>query len=206
MMKTLIILDRDGVINQDSDHFVKSEAEFIPLAGSLEAIAQLCQANYSVMVATNQSGIARGLFSLETLYAMHQKLQDLLQPFGGHIDGFYFCPHGPDDQCDCRKPKPGMMFQIAQDFYKQPLYNQLIYNQENASHSEPLLSQVIVVGDSLRDIDAGHAAGCRTVLVKTGKGLRSLKKITEENLSQYKNTPVYNNLAAFTQQLLNSNQ
>lgn len=189
-MSRLIILDRDGVINQDSDSFIKTIDEFIPLPGSLEAIAQLCQAGYSVMVATNQSGIARQLFSLATLNAMHDKLQTLLKPLGGHISGFYFCPHGPDDQCHCRKPKAGMILQIAEDFFGPDMV------------PEKTLSEVFVIGDSLRDLQAGRAAGARVALVKTGKGIRSLKHIAENNLLDYQQLPVYTDLADFTRQLL----
>ena len=158
----LIVLDRDGVINQDSDHFIKTVDEFIPLPGSLEAIADLCHAGFKVIVATNQSGIYRELFTLNTLSAMHDKLQNLLAPLGGQIEKFYFCPHGPDDECDCRKPRPGMIYQIANDFL--------------TDHSE--LSNIYVIGDSLRDLDAGLAAGTKVALVKTGKGERSLKKLS----------------------------
>ncbi len=189
-MSRLIILDRDGVINQDSDDYIKSVDEFIPLPGSLEAIAQLCQADYAVMVATNQSGIARQFFTLETLKAMHAKLQLLLAPLGGKIAQFYYCPHGPDEQCTCRKPKPGMIIQIAHDFFP----------------ADGSLSRVFVVGDSLRDLQAGRAAGAQVALVKTGKGIRSLEKIARENLSEYAQLPVYNDLADFTRQLLNSNK
>ncbi len=185
-MKQFIILDRDGVINHDSDQFIKSAEEFIVLPGSLEAIARLCQAGYKIIVATNQSGIFRQLFSLNTLEVMHNKLQQLLQPIGGHIEQFYFCPHGPDDKCHCRKPLPGMILQIAKDF----------------SLSTDELSSTYVVGDSLRDLDAGLAAGTKVALVKTGKGLDSLKKITEEHLTQYSHVPVYNDLADFTHHLL----
>jgi len=184
----LIILDRDGVINQDSDNFIKSVDEFIPLPGSLKAIADLCQAGFTVVVASNQSGIARQLFTLETLAAMHDKLQTLLAPLGGRITQFYYCPHGPDDHCDCRKPKPGMINQIARDFLPQ----------------QKQLSEVYVVGDSLRDLDAGMAVGTQLALVKTGKGQRSLEKIAAENLTQYSSIPVYTDLADFTRQYLQS--
>ena len=112
----LIILDRDGVINEDSDAFIKSPQEFIPLPGSLEAIARLNAAGYRVAVATNQSGIARGLFDRATLDAMHQKLDTLLAAVGGHIDALVYCPHAPDAGCDCRKPRPGLLQQIARKF------------------------------------------------------------------------------------------
>lgn len=186
----LIILDRDGVINQDSDHFIKTVDEFIPLPGSLDAITDLCQAGFTVVVATNQSGIHRQLFTLDTLSLMHDKLQQLLAPLGGQIEKFYFCPHGPDDHCECRKPKPGMIFQIAEDFL------------DNVAQ----LEDIYVVGDSLRDLDAGKAAGTRVALVKTGKGERSLKKINQENLTDYSSIPVYNDLADFTRNFLQSQQ
>ncbi|MCP3851965.1 MAG: D-glycero-beta-D-manno-heptose 1,7-bisphosphate 7-phosphatase [Gammaproteobacteria bacterium] len=189
MMSALIILDRDGVINQDSDNYIKSVDEFIPIPGSLEAIAQLCHAGFSVMVATNQSGIARNFFSLDTLNAMHEKLQALLAPLGGKIEAFYFCPHGPDDHCHCRKPLPGMINQIAKDFS--------LTQKKKVS-----LKEVFVVGDSLRDLEAGRAAGTKVALVKTGKGLRSINKIEQDNLSEYSELPIYNDLADFTKQLL----
>ena len=200
-MPRLIILDRDGVINQDSDDYIKSVAEFIPIPGSLEAIAQLCQAGYSVMVATNQSGIARQLFTLETLEAMHKKLQLLLAPLGGKIEQFYYCPHGPDEQCTCRKPKPGMIIQIAHDFFSA----EGSFQAEGSLKAEGSLSDVYVIGDSLRDLEAGRTAGARVALVKTGKGMRSLEKIRQDNLSEYAQLPVFTDLADFTQQLLGSN-
>lgn len=212
-MPRLIILDRDGVINQDSDDYIKSVAEFIPIPGSLEAIAQLCQAGYSVMVATNQSGIARQLFTLETLEAMHKKLQLLLAPLGGKIEQFYYCPHGPDEQCTCRKPKPGMIIQIAHDFFSAEgsfqaegsLQAEGSSQAEGSLKAEGSLSDVYVVGDSLRDLEAGRTAGARVALVKTGKGMRSLEKIRQDNLSEYAQLPVFTDLADFTQQLLGSN-
>lgn len=198
-MSQLIILDRDGVINQDSDNYIKSVDEFIPIPGSLEAIAQLCKAGYSVMVATNQSGIARQYFTIETLEAMHEKLQSLLAPLGGMITKFYYCPHGPDDHCDCRKPKPGMIEQIAHDFN----LAEGSLQAEGSTQIKTLLSNVYVIGDSLRDLEAGRAAGAQVALVKSGKGMRSLDKIASENLSEYAQLAVYNDLADFTQQLLN---
>lgn len=191
-MKKLIILDRDGVINQDSDHYIKSVDEFIPIPGSLEAIARLCQAGFSVMVATNQSGIARGFFTLETLSAMHEKLQNLLAPLGGHIAGFYYCPHSDKDNCTCRKPKAGLIKKIADDFFTK-------YDEQ---HRLKQLAEVFVIGDSLRDLEAGRAAGTKIALLKTGKGVRSLQKIAQEQLTDYLQLPVYNNLADFTDHLL----
>ncbi len=174
----LIILDRDGVINEDSDHFIKSPNEFIPIPGSLEAIARLNHAGYTVMVATNQSGIARGLFDIETLNQMHLKLRRLLSGFGGRIDGIFFCPHGPDDQCDCRKPKPGLFHDI----------------EKRVGQS---LSQVPAVGDSLRDLQAAKAAGASPVLVKTGKGQKTL-----QHPELPTDVPIFDNLAHFVDELL----
>jgi len=169
-----IILDRDGVINEDSDNFVKSPDEFIPIEGSLAAIAKLKQAGYGVVVATNQSGIARGLFDLDTLHRMHEKLQRLLQNEGVHIDGIFFCPHGPEDICHCRKPKPGMYLDIAKRF--------------NID-----VSQTVVVGDSFRDLQAAMKVNAQPILVRTGKGERTLKN----NAAEIINIPVYDSLAHY---------
>ncbi|MFP4295181.1 MAG: D-glycero-beta-D-manno-heptose 1,7-bisphosphate 7-phosphatase, partial [Halothiobacillaceae bacterium] len=150
----LIILDRDGVINQDSDEYVKSVDEWIPLPGALEAIARLKQAGWTVAVATNQSGIAHGLFDEDALRAMHEKMARLLAELGARIDYITWCPHGPDDGCDCRKPRPGLYQQIAR-------------------HFDCSLENVPVVGDSARDLEAAVAVGARPVLVLTGKGART---------------------------------
>ena len=137
----LIVLDRDGVINEDSDEYVKSVEEWIPIPGSLEAIARLCKAGWTVAVATNQSGVARGKFDLSTLGDMHFKMQQLVMGQGGRIDLIVHCPHGPDDGCDCRKPKPGMFRTIAEHFGLADLKG------------------VPVVGDSHRDLHAGMLLG-----------------------------------------------
>ena len=147
----LVILDRDGVINYDSEHFIKSVAEWKALPGSPEAIAKLTQTGYRVVVATNQSGIGRGLFDMDTLNAMHDKMHRAVQAAGGRIDAVFYCPHTADSNCNCRKPKPGMMERIADCF--------------NVD-----LKGVYAVGDSLRDLQAAFAAGARPVLVLTGKG------------------------------------
>ena len=147
----LIILDRDGVINEDSDDYIKSPAEWIPIPGSLEAIARLVRAGYRIAVATNQSGIARGLFDLETLERIHGKMCAAVAAAGGEIAAIHFCPHGPDDHCACRKPQPGLLRDIAVRF-----------NTD--------LAGVPAVGDSLRDLQAARAVGARPMLVRTGKG------------------------------------
>ena len=175
----LIILDRDGVINQDSDSFIKTVDEFIPLPGSVEAIAKLKHAGYKVFIATNQSGIFRGFYDVTTLNAMHKKLASLLQQHDAEIDGVEFCPHGPDDNCDCRKPKPGMYLAIAKQVGLTDYSN------------------IIVVGDSLRDLQAAQAINAKPHLVRTGKGERTIQK--GEGLEAI---PVYNDLADFVTQLL----
>lgn len=178
----LIILDRDGVINQDSDDFIKNVDEFIPLPGSLEAIARLNQAGYRVTIATNQSGIARGYYDIATLNAMHDKLRRLLSTLGAGIEMIAFCPHGPDDNCDCRKPRAGMYREIADRF-------------------EVTLHGVPIVGDSLRDLIAAREVGARPILVRTGKGLRTLEK--GEGLD---GISVYEDLAAAVTALLEENE
>lgn len=183
MTQRLIILDRDGVINEDSDAYIKSPEEFIPIPGSLSAIAKLNRAGYTIVVATNQSGIARGYFDIETLNTMHEKLTSLLAKEGGRIDNVYYCPHGPDDNCECRKPKPGMIKQILADYHIDP-------------------ATVVAVGDSLRDIQATAAVGIKSILVRTGKG-----KITEKQLSTNEllaNTPVFDSLEDAVEDLLRS--
>lgn len=152
----LIILDRDGVVNHDSDAYIKSPDEWRPLAGSLDAIARLSKAGYRVVVATNQSGVSRGLFDMATLNAIHTRMIEAVAQAGGRIDAVFFCPHGPDDGCVCRKPKPGMILEILARFRATP-------------------ADVQLVGDSLRDLQAADAAGCQPVLVLTGKGSKALK-------------------------------
>jgi D-glycero-D-manno-heptose 1,7-bisphosphate phosphatase len=151
MPMKLIILDRDGVINVDSDQFIKSPDEWRPIPGSLEAIARLNQWGWRVVVASNQSGVGRGLFGMDTLNAINDKMVKSLAQVGGRLDAIFFCPHSADSTCDCRKPKPGMLLQIAERF-----------NVE--------LTDVPVVGDSLRDLQAAVAAGAKPYLVLTGKG------------------------------------
>lgn len=174
----LIILDRDGVINQDSDAFIKTQEEWIPIPGSLEAIARLNRAGYRVVVATNQSGIARGLFNIVTLNAIHQKMHAAARMVGADIDAVFFCPHASENNCDCRKPKPGMLHEIAARF-------------------DTNLRGVPVIGDSLRDLQAGYVAGCVPYLVLTGKG-----KITQTKGGLPPGATVFPNLAAVVDHLL----
>lgn len=168
----LVVLDRDGVVNHDSDQFIKSPEEWLPIPGSLEAIALLNQSGWHVVIASNQSGIGRGLFDMGALNAMHTKLHRALAAVGGHIDAIFFCPHAADDQCSCRKPKPGMFEQIAQRFGVD-------------------LKGAPAVGDSQRDLEAAAAVGCATILVRTGKG-----KKTEQEGKMPPGTLVFDDLAA----------
>ena len=181
MNKPFIVLDRDGVINQDSDHYIKSSTEFVLIPQSIEAICQLSQAGYTVVIATNQSGLGRGLFQHQDLMAMHHKLYEAISHQGGKIAGIYFCPHQPNDDCSCRKPKAGLLDQIEQDF--------------NIS-----LKEQVLVGDSLRDLEAGLKKGCQLFLVKTGKGEKTLAAMSKE---WHSHTQVFDNLYAVAQQLLN---
>jgi D-glycero-D-manno-heptose 1,7-bisphosphate phosphatase len=151
----LVILDRDGVINYDSAQFIKSPDEWKPLPGSLDAIAKLNQAGFRVVVATNQSGIGRGLFDMATLNAIHEKMIRELGQYGGRIDAVFFCPHAAQSGCECRKPKTGMFEEIGQRF-------------------NVTLADVPTIGDSLRDLQAAAQCGARPMLVRTGKGEKTL--------------------------------
>lgn len=152
----LILLDRDGVINQDSDDYIKSPDEWRPIAGSLEAIARLNKAGFKVAVVTNQSGVGRGLFDLATLASIHTKMHALAAQVGARIDAVFFCPHPADAGCSCRKPRTGMFLEALQRFDAEP-------------------AETWAVGDQLRDLQAAHEAGCRTILVLTGKGARTMQ-------------------------------
>jgi D-glycero-D-manno-heptose 1,7-bisphosphate phosphatase len=154
----LILLDRDGVINYDSDKYVKNVDEFCFIPGAIEAIANLSQAGFKVVVCTNQSGLGRGLFTMEDLNAMHEKLHQMVEQAGSTIDAIIFCPHITEDNCKCRKPKPGMILDICERF-----------NIED-------LSKVMMIGDSIRDLEAIHNAGGIPILVKTGNGKKTLAK------------------------------
>jgi len=173
----LVILDRDGTINHDSDEYIKSPEEWRPIKGSLEAIGRLVQAGYRVVVATNQSGIARGLFDTKTLFAIHDLLQRSVAQAGGRVDAFFFCPHAADAGCACRKPQPGMLIEVARRF------------------NVPL-EDTYMVGDAQRDVEAAAAAGARPVLVLTGKGRQ-----TREAGKLPPGTEVHEDLAAFAEHL-----
>ncbi|MES9986576.1 MAG: D-glycero-beta-D-manno-heptose 1,7-bisphosphate 7-phosphatase [Candidatus Thiodiazotropha endolucinida] len=175
----LIILDRDGVINQDSDAYIKSPDEWIPIDNSLQAIAKLSRAGYRVFVATNQSGLARGLFDIETLNAIHQKMIDAVQAVGGSIEAILFCPHGPEDHCDCRKPKTGLYEEIG-------------------LRTQQSLKDVPVVGDSLRDIQAAISIKAYPILVRTGNGEKTVEKLG----TTYPQVPVFKDLFSVTEHLI----
>lgn len=176
-MDKLIVLDRDGVINEDSDDYIKSPEEYIPVPGSLEAIARLNKAGYKVVVASNQSGLARGYFTEDILKQMHDKLRKLLATVGGKIDKIYVCPHSPDDNCECRKPKPGLLQQILKDYPVDP-------------------EKTFFVGDSLKDLQVARAVNMIPVLVRTGKGLKTESSLADgpDNARQFADVKVFDNL------------
>ncbi|TDF83229.1 D-glycero-beta-D-manno-heptose 1,7-bisphosphate 7-phosphatase [Pseudomonas sp. H9] len=173
----LLILDRDGVINQDSDAYIKSLDEWIPIPGSIEAIAQLSKAGWTVAVATNQSGIARGYYDLATLESMHARLRMLVAEQGGEVGLIVYCPHGPDEGCECRKPKPGMLRTIA-------------------AHYQVDLAGLWFVGDSKGDLEAALTVDAQPILVKTGKGEKTLSKGIPQG------TLIFDDLAAIARELI----
>jgi D-glycero-D-manno-heptose 1,7-bisphosphate phosphatase len=177
-MKT-ILLDRDGVINFDSPLYIKAPAEWRPIPGSIEAIAALSQAGYAVIVVTNQSGLARGLYDVDTLDAIHEKMRQAIVLAGGTLAGIFYCPHLPDALCVCRKPEPGLFYHIRDAFKID-------------------LTGVWMIGDSLRDLQAAEKVACQPVLVKTGNGLKTLRK--HDLLPA--NTLIFNDLYAASQYLL----
>ena len=175
-----IILDRDGVINEDSPDYIKTVDEWNPIPNSLQAIAKLCHNGYRVIIASNQSGLARGKVNISALNEIHQKMLTHLAQYGGHIDAIFFCPHEPKQECECRKPKPGLLLNIAERL-------------------RIALADVPVVGDKPADIQAALAAGARPVLVRTGQGQATI------NSGQVPDgVPVYDNLAAVADALIQS--
>ena len=179
----LIVLDRDGTINEDRDDYVKSPDEWLPIPVALEAIARLNHAGWHVVVATNQSGLGRGLFDTAILNAVHIKMNQALARVGGRIDAVFFCPHGPSEGCRCRKPLPGLFELIGER-----------YGVDMAG--------VPLVGDSLRDLQAGAAVGCACHLVRTGKGARLSEAQIEDLQRQIPGTQVHADLAAFAEHLI----
>ena len=177
-MIKLIILDRDGVINRDSDEYIKSENEWEALPGSLEAIARLNRAGFRIVVATNQSGLARGKFDIAALNAIHRKMHTHLTQYGGVVDAVFFCPHAPDENCGCRKPETGLFDEISRRL-RVPLY------------------KTTFVGDKLSDINAALAVKSKPVLVKTGNGQTLI-----DSGDLPADIPVFNDLASFAASIL----
>lgn len=189
----LVILDRDGVINLDRPDFVKSADECVPIAGSIEGIARLSQAGFTVVIATNQSGLARGKFDLDDLEAMHEKITQLVEDHGGEISAIFYCPHAPEDHCKCRKPKPGLVDAIEAEF--------------NIS-----AEGVPFIGDTLRDLQTAISKGCQPVLVRTGNGLKTLDDLQYPDSDSTDDFPgltleqvqVFDDLAAAADFLINT--
>ena len=179
----LVVLDRDGTINEDRDDYVKSADEWVPIPGALEAVARLHQAGWHVVVATNQSGLGRGLFDMYTLNEMHAKMNALLAPLGGRIDAVFFCPHAPEDQCRCRKPLPGLFEAIGERFGVE-------------------MAGVPAVGDTLRDLQAASAVGCAPHLVRTGKAAALDAGGLQAMRDKIPGLAVHADLAAFVDALL----
>ena len=180
MSQPLVILDRDGVINEDSAEYIKSVDEWLPIPGAITAIADLSRAGFRVAVATNQSGLARGYFDELTLALMHEKLHALVEAEGGQIDGIFLCPHGPDEGCACRKPATGMLEQMEHEF------------------ASPVAGAWFI-GDSLKDLDCALAKGCQPALVLTGKGQQTLASL---NATRRSTTPVFPDLKAAAAHIL----
>ena len=174
----LVILDRDGVINYDSDDYVKSADEWEAIPGSLEAIARLCHDGYRIIIASNQSGLARKKFDIMDLNKIHQKMFTHLSQFGGNIDAIFFCPHGPRQGCECRKPKPGLLKAIS-------------------SRLHVSLTDIPMVGDNISDIEAAQAVNAKPILVRTGKG----QQLIDENKVP-DNIPVYSDLTEVAEALI----
>lgn len=183
----LIIFDRDGTLNHDRDDYVTTVDEWVPIPGALEAVATLTQAGWHAVVATNQSGLGRGLFDMATLNAMHIKLNQRLAELGGRIDAVFFCPHVPTDECACRKPMPGLMQQIGERYGVD-------------------LKGVPAVGDSLRDLQAAEAAGCEPHLVRTGKAGALDDAQLADLLAKVPGTTVHADLTAFADHVLRRDQ
>lgn len=188
----LIILDRDGVVNHDRDDYIKSADECVPIAGSIDAIVRLSKAGFTVVIATNQAGLAKGKFELEDLEAMHEKITGLVEENGGELGGIFYCPHHPDDNCKCRKPMPGMLDAIEAEF--------------NTS-----VESSYFIGDSLRDLQAAVKKACKPILVRTGNGVRTLAQLavpglqTDSPVIDAEQVQVFDNLAAAADFVLAAN-
>jgi D-glycero-D-manno-heptose 1,7-bisphosphate phosphatase len=183
----LLILDRDGVVNRDSSDYIKSLAEWSPIAGSIEAIAGLSRAGYRIAIATNQSGLSRGLFSLDDMAAIHARLCQLVAEQGGRITGIFYCPHLPGEGCRCRKPATGLLEEIESEL------------------GEPA-GGAIFIGDNLKDLQAARAFGCQPVLVRTGKGRATEQALRDPtvDLADPESIPVYDDLASAARAILHT--
>lgn len=182
----LVILDRDGVINQDSDQYIRNSADWLPIPGSIEAIAALSKAGYRVAVATNQSGLSRGYFSLDDLEAIHAKLCQLVESKGGEVAGIFYCPHLPEEGCSCRKPATGLLSAIELELAEQA-------------------AGAWFIGDSLKDLQAAQTFGCTPILVQTGKGATTLNTLRTgaPGINNPQTIAVYADLATAARALLN---
>lgn len=183
----LVVLDRDGVINRDSDAFVKTLAEWQPIDGSIDAIARLSKAGFTVTVASNQSGVGRGLFRRDVVHQMHRKLRRLVRNAGGEIQLIVFCPHHPDADCQCRKPRSGLLQRIARRT-AQPLHGSWL------------------VGDSMRDLEAGESVGSRLILVRSGNGEKTLQQARREPPAWWSSVTVVDDLSAAAEFIVDSNR
>ena len=184
----LLVLDRDGVINQDSDDYIRSLEDWVPVPGSIEAIAELSRAGYQIVIATNQSGLSRGYFTLDTLESIHDHLRELVQAQGGNIAGIFYCPHLPDEGCECRKPGTGLLVAIEAEL-------------------QASVAGCYFVGDSLKDLQAAQAKDCRPVLVLTGKGEKTRSQLSAPGvaLDRPETIPTYANLAEASRAILGDN-
>ncbi|MBL8200969.1 MAG: D-glycero-beta-D-manno-heptose 1,7-bisphosphate 7-phosphatase [Chromatiales bacterium] len=178
----LVVLDRDGVINRESRHFIRRPEEWIPLPGSVEAIAELTHAGFTVVVASNQSGVGRGLFSGDMLAAIHERMTQTVEAAGGRLDGIWFCPHRPEDACECRKPRPGLLRQIE-------------------AHYGVTLQGIPAIGDSYRDLEAAWRVGARAMLVRTGNGQETERRLAPDAVVE-----VFPDLAAVATRLIGESQ
>ena len=178
-----MFLDRDGVINHDSPNYVKTPTEWQPIKGSLQAIANFKLAGWKVVIATNQAGIGKGIISYSNLHAIHSKMLNSLEQYGTTIDAIFFCPHTQETRCGCRKPKPGMFLEIGTRF-------------------QVKLTDVIAVGDSLRDLIASSTAGAKPFLVRTGNGCRTILEHEKKVAPLPKNTKVFDDLFTLTKSII----
>ncbi|WKB55130.1 D-glycero-beta-D-manno-heptose 1,7-bisphosphate 7-phosphatase [Eleftheria terrae] len=179
----LVVLGRDGIINRFREEHVASPSEWEPLPGALEAVARLNHAGWQVVLATNQPGLGTGLLDMASLNAVHRHMNELLARHGARVDAIFICPHTAADRCDCRKPAPGLLLKIGERFGVN-------------------LDQVAVAGDTVRDLQAAHAAGCEPHLVRTGRSALLSAEEAESLAAQVPGSRVHADLAAFAEHLV----